>query len=170
MKKFLIALSLILPLAAFADDLGLNAPQWKDFAPKTFVDVQEPKGLGKFNVTAKYWYERRIAFEEGIAECQTIEAYDERFTCYESLKVKQFKENTDYNGAPLPKGTRTEIREIMQKAYFVIPDEGAIHQGKKRIEMILNRLRNGKFAITADYCEALSLATIAYIILREADK
>lgn len=97
MKKFLIALSLILPLAAFADDLGLNAPQWKDFAPKTFVDVQEPKGLGKFNVTAKYWYERRIAFEEGIAECQTIEAYDERFTCYESLKVKQFKENTDYN-------------------------------------------------------------------------
>ncbi len=97
MKKILIALSLILPLAAFADDLGLNAPQWKDFAPKTFVDVQEPKGLGKFNVTAKYWYERRIAFEEGIAECQTIEAYDERFTCYESLKVKQFKENTDYN-------------------------------------------------------------------------
>ena len=83
---------------------------------------------------------------------------------------EQAEENTDYNGAPLPKGTRTEIREIMQKAYFVIPDEGAIHQGKKRIEMILNRLRNGKFAITADYCEALSLATIAYIILREADK
>ena len=79
-------------------------------------------------------------------------------------------EAEDYNGAPLPKGTRTEIREIMQKAYFVIPDEGAIHQGKKRIEAILNRLRNGKFAITADYCEALSLATVAYIILREADK
>ena len=58
----------------------------------------------------------------------------------------------------------------MQKAYFVIPDEGAIHQGKKRIESILNRLRNGKFAVTSDYCEALSLATVAYIILREADK
>jgi len=58
----------------------------------------------------------------------------------------------------------------MQKAYFVIPDEGAIHEGKKRIEAILNRLRNGKFAITADYCEALSLATVAYIILREADR
>lgn len=97
MKKNLIALFLMLPLAAFADDLGLNAPQWKDFAPKTFVDVQEPKGLGRFNVTAKYWYQRRMAFEDGISECQTIEAYDERFTCYESLKVKQFKENTDYN-------------------------------------------------------------------------
>ncbi|MBQ6837469.1 MAG: L-aspartate oxidase [Clostridia bacterium] len=76
----------------------------------------------------------------------------------------------DRNGAPLPKGTRTEIREIMQKAYFVIPDEGAIHQGKKRIENILNRLKNCKFAVTADYCEALSLATVAYIILKEVDR
>ncbi len=74
------------------------------------------------------------------------------------------------NGAPLPKGTRTEIREIMQKAFFVIPDEGAIHQGKKRIENILNRLKNGKFAVTADYCEALSLATVAYIMLKEVDR
>ena len=83
---------------------------------------------------------------------------------------EQAAERSEYSGAPLPKGTRTEIREIMQKAYFVIPDEGAIHEGKKRIEAILNRLRKGKFAVTADYCEALSLATIAYIILREADK
>ncbi len=73
-------------------------------------------------------------------------------------------------GAPLPKGTRTEIRDTLQRAYFVIPDEGAIHEGKKRIENILQRLKNGKFAITADYCEALSLATIAYIILKEVDR
>ena len=85
------------------------------------------------------------------------------------LNVPEEKE-PDRTGAPLPKGTRTEIRDIMQKAYFVIPDEGAIPQGKKRIENILNRLKNGKFAITADYCEALSLATIAYIILQEVDK
>ena len=85
------------------------------------------------------------------------------------LTVPEEKE-PDRTGAPLPKGTRTEIRDIMQKAYFVIPDEGAIPQGKKRIENILNRLKNGKFAVTADYCEALSLATIAYIILQEVDK
>lgn len=85
------------------------------------------------------------------------------------LTVPEEKE-PDRTGAPLPKGTRTEIRDIMQKAYFVIPDEGAIPQGKKRIENILNRLKNGKFAVTADYCEALSLATIAYIILQEVDE
>lgn len=85
------------------------------------------------------------------------------------LTVPEEKE-PDRTGAPLPKGIRTEIRDIMQRAYFVIPDEGAIPQGKKRIENILKRLKNGKFAVNADYCEALSLATIAYIILQEVDK
>lgn len=86
------------------------------------------------------------------------------------VSVPTEEKEQDKTGAPLPKGTRTEIRDIMQRAYFVLPDEGAIHQGKKRIENILNRLKNGKFAITADYCEALSLATTAYIILKEVDR
>lgn len=86
------------------------------------------------------------------------------------LTVPEEESYVDRNGAPLPKGTRTEIRDILQRAYFVIPDEGAIHEGKRRIENILNRLKNGKFAVTADYCEALSLATVAYIILKEVDR
>ncbi len=86
------------------------------------------------------------------------------------VTVPEEEKEPDRTGAPLPKGIRTEIRDILQRAYFVIPDEGAIHQGKKRIESILNRLKNGKFAVTADYCEALSLATVAYIILKEVDR
>ena len=86
------------------------------------------------------------------------------------VSVPEAVTEPDKSGAPLPKGTRTEIRDIMQRAYFVIPDEGAIHQSKRRIENILNRLKNGKFAVTADYCEALSLATVAYIILKEVDR
>lgn len=91
-------------------------------------------------------------------------------TGFFKASVPEDEKEPDRNGAPLPKGTRTEIRDILQRAYFVIPDEGAIHQGKKRIENILNRLKNGKFAVTADYCEALSLATVAYIILKEVDR
>ncbi len=87
-----------------------------------------------------------------------------------SVSVPENEPVSVKTGAPLPKGTRTEIRDTLQRAYFVIPDEGAIHQSKNRIENILNRLKNGKFAVTADYCEALSLATIAYIILKEVDK
>lgn len=75
-----------------------------------------------------------------------------------------------YSGAPLPDGMRTEIREIMQRAYFVMPDSGAIHEGFKRVGDILNRLRAGGFAVTADYCEALSIATIAFLVLREVNE
>lgn len=76
----------------------------------------------------------------------------------------------DLTGAPLPKGIRTEIRTIMQRAYFVIPDSGAVQNGVKIIDRILLRLKNGKFAITPDYCEALSLATVAHIILEEVNE
>ena len=97
MKKFFISLALLFPLVSLAEDFGLNIPQWKDFAPTAFVDVNEPKGFGKFNVTAKYWYQRRLAFEEGLAECAEYETHEEKFSCYERLKIKQFKENTEYN-------------------------------------------------------------------------
>lgn len=74
----------------------------------------------------------------------------------------------DTDGAPLMKGVCTEIRNIMQRSYFVMPaNEDVVRMGFKRVGEILNRLKNGKFKITAEYCEALSLATVAYIILRE---
>lgn len=76
----------------------------------------------------------------------------------------------DIAGAPLPKGLRTEIRSIMQRAYFVLPDSGAVRTGLKRVDAILKRLQTGKFAVTPDYCEALSLATVAHIILKEVDE
>ena len=76
----------------------------------------------------------------------------------------------DIAGAPLPKGLRTEIRSIMQRAYFVIPDPGAVRTGLKRIDAIISRLQNGKFAVTPDYCEALSLAVVAHTILKEVDE
>jgi len=70
--------------------------------------------------------------------------------------------------APLPKGIRTQIRDIMQKSHFVIPDSNAAEKGLKNIEQIRRRLDNDIFEKTADYCEAKSLATVAAIILRGA--
>lgn len=98
MKKILTALLLLVPLAVLADnDYGMNVPKWEDFAPKAFVNVDEPKGLGKLNVTAKYWYERRLTFYDDLAECKEKESHEERFSCYEALKSKQYRENSDYN-------------------------------------------------------------------------
>lgn len=76
----------------------------------------------------------------------------------------------DFSGAPLPEGMRDEIKNIMQRAYFVMPDAGAIRFGLRQIDNILKRLKGGKFAFTTQYLETLSLATVAYIVLKEAEE
>lgn len=79
-------------------------------------------------------------------------------------------EMRDPDGEPLPKGIRTEVRNIMQKAYFVTPD---IEEAKKsigRVTEIKEMLENGGYALTPDYIEALSIATCAYIVLSEVVK
>ncbi|HHU85044.1 MAG TPA: FAD-binding protein [Clostridiales bacterium] len=74
----------------------------------------------------------------------------------------------DYSGAPLPANIREDIKNLMQRAYFVVPDEGRMRVAKQQIEAILMRLKGGKYAKTVEYCEALSMATCAYIILNNA--
>lgn len=98
MKKIVLALLLLAPVTVFAEnDFGVNVPEWSDFAPKAFVNITEPKGLQKLNVNSKYWYQRRVEFENAMGECKALEANDERFSCYETLKTKEFKLNDDYN-------------------------------------------------------------------------
>ena len=122
MKKFFISLALLLPLASIAEDFGLNVPQWKDFAPSAFIDVEEPKRLGKFNVTAKYWYQRRLAFEEGLAVCSELTTHEEKFSCYENLKIKQFKENTEYNARiEAQQNSMSNIPEMQNRTDTMLP-------------------------------------------------
>ena len=101
MKRIILSLLLLTPLCAFSEEVlsinGVDEPQWKDFAPPAFVNVSAPKGLGKFNDTATYWYRRRTDFENGIEKCRSIEDNDGKFTCYQELKVKQYQKNSDYN-------------------------------------------------------------------------
>jgi L-aspartate oxidase len=67
----------------------------------------------------------------------------------------------------IPHGIRTEVRHIMQKSYFVIPDKKSAVEGFERIKELKKFLANGNFVVNADYVEAKSLVTIAYLILKE---
>ena len=73
------------------------------------------------------------------------------------------------HGAPLPKGLRTTIRELLQRSCFVIPDLDAASRGLKTLNEIYDRLHKG-FEITPDYVEAKSMAICAKIILENALK
>lgn len=78
-----------------------------------------------------------------------------------------FKFEFSANHLHIPQGVRTEIRHIMQQSYFVIPDKKAVLSGFERIKEIKKMLLSNKYLINSDYIEAKSLATIAYLILKE---
>ena len=70
-------------------------------------------------------------------------------------------------GKPLPHGIRTEIRHIMQKAYFIKPNYEEAEKGLARIKELKDQVYNSGYEITADFVETKSLVTVAYIILTE---
>ncbi len=71
------------------------------------------------------------------------------------------------HGKPLPKGIKTEIRDIMQNSYFVFPNYKEAEKGFKRVSEIKKDFENNSYEITAEYVETRSLVTVAYIILKE---
>ena len=101
MKKIIAILLLFVPLFVVASEQevvnGIEEPQWKDFAPKAYENVQAPKGLGKFNDVVAYWYKRKAEFDKGIEKCREIEKVEPRVACYQELKVRQYQKNSDYN-------------------------------------------------------------------------
>ena len=81
------------------------------------------------------------------------------------LEPYYFKQTSDF--APIPHGIRTEVRKIMQNAYFVTPDIDQLHSGFERICQLKREIEQGDYTVNMDFVEARSLVTVAYIILNE---
>ena len=95
-------------------------------------------------------------------------------TCCVGMRVNDFLKRCVSYAIPndlifIPR-IKTEIRSILQRGYFVLPDYGAVRSGLKQIDNILKRLKGGSFAITTEFSEVLSMATAAHIILSEVDE
>lgn len=86
-------------------------------------------------------------------------------TPLEALESSEF--DIDENAPEIPAGIRTEIRHIMQKSYFVIPDMQEALKGFERVSELRNMLMEGNFKVDRNYIEAKSIATMAYLILKE---
>ena len=86
---------------------------------------------------------------------------------HESSEVTAPPPPVPAGGRALEPGYRTAVREMMQKAWFVIPDYEAVQTGLATARGILEELRTGGYALTTDYVEAKSLATVCTIILQE---
>ena len=99
MKKILILLAIMVPISVIAEVAlsGVNEPEWKDFAPHAYINIEQPKGIGKLNETASYLYKRKADFESSIKECREMTDYDAQLSCYQEVKIKQYQKNSDYN-------------------------------------------------------------------------
>lgn len=73
----------------------------------------------------------------------------------------------DTQGEDLPHGLRTEIRSILQEAYFVIPKPQLFKESLRRITEIYNNLQTEKYKLSSDLIEAKSLANVAKQIMTE---
>ena len=83
----------------------------------------------------------------------------------ENLETAEF--DIDPNAPEIPSGIRTEIRHIMQKSYFVIPNMQEALKGFERVSELKNMLTEGNYKVDRNYVEAKSIATMAYLILKE---
>ena len=120
MKKFTAMFLMLLPLSVLADEFIISPPEWKDFAPTAFVNVKEPRGLGKLNVTAKYWYQRRVNFDKAIDACKELETNRELYKCYENVKVSQYAQNSEYN-ARLEAQNNPQLQEMQNPTDTMLP-------------------------------------------------
>ncbi len=84
-----------------------------------------------------------------------------------SAEYEEYKFAPNDTTTHIPSGIRTEVRHIMQQSYFVIPDKAAAVDGFKRIKELKKMLNTEKFYIDANFIEARSLVTVAYLILKE---
>lgn len=91
----------------------------------------------------------------------------ERLTPQERQKRIGTPPRFDLTGRALPFGVRSEIREMMQDVHFVLPKPEKVPQSLRRVEALLCELNTGGYAVTPDFVEARSLATVASIILKE---
>ena len=70
-------------------------------------------------------------------------------------------------GETMPHGCRSQIREILQDAYFVLPKPEKYTESSRQVHKIMSELFAEKYEITSDLVEARSAAIVASIIFDE---
>ena len=70
-------------------------------------------------------------------------------------------------GKKMPHGFRSQIREILQDAYFVLPKPEKYEESYRKVEEIIRELFGESYEISSDLVEAKSIAVVASIILDE---
>ena len=92
MKKTLFSIALLVCLSSQAFAEVILAPQWSEFCPTTYLSVPSTSKLKD----KKYWYERRVQFEDSIERCSAYSGEDLK-SCYAQVKEAELNKNKRWN-------------------------------------------------------------------------
>lgn len=88
MKKILSLFAIMTLICPLAKAEVILAPQWSEFCPPAYVKTED----GRFSSDKKYWYERRMQFNESLARCNGYTGEDLK-SCYSQVREAEIAKN-----------------------------------------------------------------------------
>ena len=92
MKKNLLIVLAFLSITTVAFAEFILAPQWSELCTTSYMTAKP----SKISKDANYWYERRIQFENLMAQCNGLQNADLR-SCYEQVRASEMNKNKSWN-------------------------------------------------------------------------
>ena len=92
MKKLYNVLFAIILSVGCAKAEVILAPQWSEICPKSYLNAKHTR----FDKDQNYWYERKLQFDESIAQCKTYQGEDLK-ECYRLVIQSENKKTDRWN-------------------------------------------------------------------------
>ena len=81
------------------------------------------------------------------------------------VKISKCYFDNPISGGEVGEGYRTNVRAIMQQAFFVIPDMNAVRDGHSRLTEIIEDLESGGYTKNKHFYEVFNLTMTAWLVL-----
>lgn len=91
MKRFLVALGLIMTISNSVYAEVFLTPQWSEFCPSEYLTAQS----SKFSSSKTYWYNRKIQFDASLRQCGAYSG-DDLKSCYDQVRQAEATKNIQW--------------------------------------------------------------------------
>ncbi len=92
MNKLLNVMLVTVLTVGIASAEVILAPQWSEICPKSYINAKQTR----FDKDQNYWYERKLQFDESIAQCKTYQGEDLK-ECYQQVIESENRKTDRWN-------------------------------------------------------------------------
>ena len=92
MKKIIFIFGFLFATLGMVNAEVIFAPQWSEICPKSYLGAKQTR----FDKDQNYWYERKLQFDESIAQCRNYQGEDLK-ECYSKVREMEGEKNKRWN-------------------------------------------------------------------------